>query len=187
MKHPTPVLTASPPHMMLGTGTVKGQPVLSTQPWATGTLAHWELRQQGALWHKDWPQSFRKRAAHLEATEVVPGEKRTGRGVEPGDHSGDKEICPASGPSGAPHISLRLEPNHPPPRPIIPMIPTLSPGTHSCPGLPPPAVETWRVPSLSPQSWSSRPSVLPLLPLCPSGRQGPAVWILQACSLHLQS
>ena len=56
--------------MMLGTGTVKGQPVLSTQPWATGTLAHWELRQQGALWHKDWPQSFRKRAAQLVATEV---------------------------------------------------------------------------------------------------------------------
>ena len=46
----------------------------------------------GPLCQKDWPNRLGKRSAQLVAMKLVPGDQRTGPGVEPGGHKGDKEI-----------------------------------------------------------------------------------------------
>ena len=128
-----------------------------------------------------------KRPAQLVAMEVVPGEQRTGRGLEPGDHSGDKEISHESGPGGPPNISLRHENDLPPPQTSRTQAsqhrtqghqawPLLS--RHQIRHRLKPQGSTPLLPS--PES-PGHPSVLPLLPLRgPNNRQGPAVWIPQA-------
>ena len=64
----------------------------------TGTLSIYLLKQQGGLCQKDCPNSLGKRSAQLVAMKVVPGDQRTGPGVEPGGHKGDKEIRHEPGP-----------------------------------------------------------------------------------------
>ena len=64
----------------------------------TGTLSIYLLKQQGGLCRKDCPNSLGKRSAQLVAMKVVPGDQRTGPGVEPGGHKGDKEIRHEWGP-----------------------------------------------------------------------------------------
>ena len=120
--------------------------------------------------------------------EVVPGEQRTGRGLEPGDHSGDKEISHESGPGGPPNISLRHENDLPPPQTS-----RTQASQHHTQGH-----QAWPLLSrhqirhhLKPQASSpllpspespGHPTVLILLPLHGPNRQGPVVWIPPATS-----
>ena len=100
---PTSVPLHTPPYTMLGEGVGqgdlrKGEPILSSQLGATGKLSIYLLKQQGWLCQKDCPNSLGKRSAQLVAMKVVSGDQRTGPGVEPGGHKGDKEIRHESGP-----------------------------------------------------------------------------------------